>query len=71
MVWLVGGKWMKAQGLPQPLTAAGKAIPATVDDMRVYNRALTPTEVKDLYNIGLGTVVYGNNVHLADSKTSY
>jgi hypothetical protein len=30
----------------------GTYFPGLIDDVRIYNRALSPTEVQDLYNLG-------------------
>lgn len=42
-----------------------------LDDMRIYNRALSATEVNDIYLQGLGRIIYGKNSVISASKTSY
>ncbi len=34
----------------------------TIDDARIYNRALSPTEVKQLYNLGTANIAHSNTV---------
>jgi hypothetical protein len=34
--------------------STGDAFSGTIDDVRIYNRALNPTEIAALYNSGAG-----------------
>jgi len=39
-------------------SSADRAVPGKIDDFRIYNRALTPSEISDLYNWAPGPVGY-------------
>jgi Concanavalin A-like lectin/glucanases superfamily len=32
-------------------------FPGIIDDVRIYNRALSPTEVQQLYHLGTATIL--------------
>ena len=51
--------------------AIGQYFPGQIDDARLYSRVLTATEIHDLYLMGMGRVVYGENSVISNSKTSY
>ncbi len=42
-----------------------------IDDVRIYNRALSPTEVKQLYNLGTANAAHSNTVALSNGLVGY
>jgi hypothetical protein len=42
-----------------------------MDDVRIYNRALSPTEVQALYNIGVANVAHSNTTALSSGLVGY
>jgi hypothetical protein len=43
----------------------------STDDVRIYNRALSPTEVQALYNIGAANVAHSNTIALSSGLVGY
>ncbi len=57
-----------ARGAP----GGGSAFfPGTIDDVRIYNRALSAQEVTDLYKLGSANVAHSNTVSLSSGLVGY
>ena len=54
-----------------PYINIGGGIPGTVDDVRVYNRVLSASEVQALYHAGAATVAHANTVAVSNGLVGY
>ena len=63
--WRIGS-YLEAHG-----NGASGYFNGTIDDVRIYNRALSATEVKQLYTLGAANIGHSNTVALANGLVGY